>query len=115
MLNKFTKSPTVFSILTVLLGGFPFALYGVERKSGSLPSESVWYGTGVNHGPWRGRIESLALFYPTLVLIVLNGGLFLSRAVKTKNWRMLGFGLMLGLFQLACIAGQFYFLAWTID
>lgn len=115
MVDKFAKSPTVHLCVTILLGGFPFALYDVERRIASLPSESAWYGTGANHGPWRGRIESFALFYPTLVLMFLTVGLFLRGAVKAKNWKLFSFGLFLVLVQVAFIAGQMYLLAWTID
>jgi hypothetical protein len=109
------KLPYLYALVTVLIGLFPFGLYGVERSLGSLPSEETWYGTGINHGPWRGRFEGLALYYPIVFLIIATSGIFLSRGVKDKKRSLLAFGLLLIVIQVAVTLAQMYFLAWTVD
>jgi len=97
------------------LGGLPFVLYVLERIVGSLPSEDVWYRAGINHGPWRGRVEGLLIYYPLLALLVVTLGIFISKSIKNKTWGLLGFGLLLSAIQIAVLAAQMYFLTWTID
>jgi uncharacterized membrane protein YphA (DoxX/SURF4 family) len=93
----------LFLILTVALGGLPFLVYFIERKLESLPTADSWYATGTNHGPWRGGIEGLTIYYPLLALLIVTLALSLSKSIKNKQWRLLGLG-----FGLAILTGVLF-------
>ncbi len=112
--KKLPRFPFLYFLLSILLGGLPFALYFFERISGLLTSEDSWYGTGANHGPWRWGIEGFTIYYPLLILMIVSLTKSLS-GVKERNWRLLAAGFALVAAQLVLLFGQMYFLTWTID
>lgn len=109
------KFSHLYIALTALLGGLPFALYVFERTTGALSSEEIWYRTGVNHGPWRGGVKGLTIYYPIFILMIVTLGVILLRGVRDKKSNLLAFCLVLVSVQVAIMFAQMYLLAWTID
>lgn len=77
----FMKSATVkrsiqlglFLIVNLFFGVFPLVVYYIEKTSFVLPSPEGWYGLlGNNHGPWRWELKGYLVFYPLLLLTLLN-------------------------------------------
>lgn len=93
--------------LSVLFAILPFLIYGAERLIGMLPSEEAWYSSDANHGPWRWGWESLFVYYPTIILLILNIFFLLK---PSRNKRLIVISI-----QLVSLAFQLYFLTWTID
>jgi hypothetical protein len=114
-MERLLKFPNVYVLLTVIAGGLPFAIYFCERTSGSLPTPSEWYATGVNHGPWRTAPEAFGLYYPIIILLVATLIAFSSRGKQEHKSALIVSGVLLGVIQIAILALQMYTLAWTID
>lgn len=114
-MNKPFKFPSIYFLLTVILGGLPFLFYFLERKSGSLPTSEIWYASGVNHGPWRASPEAYSIYYPLVILLVATLIVFISRGVKEKKPSLFAIGAFLLLAQIILLFLQMYFLTWTID
>lgn len=115
MINRLLKFPNVYLTLTILLGVLPFLVYFFENRIGLISTSEVWYATGVNHGPWRGGIESLTIYYPVLILLLTTIFTFFSKYLKDKKWNLVVYALVLILIQIGFLVTQMYFLTWLID
>jgi hypothetical protein len=115
MQSTFTKGTCVLAFLTVILGGLPFAIYFVEKKLGVITNSELWYATGASHGPWRGGVEVLTIYYPVVILLIVTFMMLIYRGGKTGKRSLIASGVLLALLQIAILFMQMYFLTWTID
>ena len=99
-----------YFLLTVLIGGSPFFFYLWEKQSGQLTTPDQWYANGSNHGPWRYESEGLLMYTPIFFIFILT--LFWTLMSPEKNTVYKGGALLFA--QTLIIAGQFWFMGWTV-
>lgn len=109
------KEFLIAGLTSILLGLLPFAIYAVERWSGSLPTEEAWFAQGVNHGPWRWEAEGFTILYPLLLLALITILVTGFRAVSRRRWRLVVAGLGLLVLQVSMMAVQLSVLFWLVD
>src|SRR6516162_6004307 len=102
-MDKIYKFPYLYPLLTLMLGGLPFALYGIEQKLGILPTSEAWYATGSNHGPWRWELEGFTIYYPVIILGIFTLIAFMSRGSQEKKPSLIATGVFLVVLQVAVL------------
>jgi hypothetical protein len=106
---------SVLLILTGIFGALPFGIYFLERAIGSVPAPEAWYATGINHGPWRNSPESLTIYYPLVVLLIVTSIMLIAGGSKEKRLKTFGVGGALVIIQIVLLVAQMFFLTWLVD
>ena len=105
----------VLVILTLLLGGLPFALYLGAQMSGALPSPGDWMAQGYNHGPWRWELSGFTVGYPLAVLGIVTVSVGAWQALQRRSWSTAATGSAILVLQAAILVAQFQTIWWTVD
>jgi hypothetical protein len=92
--------------LSIVAAVIPFTVYFVERVTSVIPDENTWYASGTNHGPWRWGIESIFVYYPCVIFLLV---VLFNKQISSK----IKFFYMV--FLVVSLVAQLYFLTWTVD